>query len=166
MVKLISDIAGQTNLLALNATIEAARAGDAGRGFAVVASEVKALANQTAQATDEISSKVAEMQTATSKSVEAIQGITGTIRRINEIATAIAAAMEQQGTATTEIAQNVQQAAAGTQEVSTSVVVITEAAAQTTDGAGSVARSVEEVNTRSNRIRDEIDRFFDRIKAA
>ncbi len=166
VVKLISDIAGQTNLLALNATIEAARAGDAGKGFAVVASEVKALANQTAQATDEISSKVAEMQTATSRSVDAIQGITGTIRRINEIATAIAAAVEQQGTATTEIAANVQQAATGTQEVSTSVVVITDAAAQTGNGAGSVVRSVEEVNSRSNRLRDEIEQFFARIKAA
>ncbi len=166
VVKLISDIAGQTNLLALNATIEAARAGDAGRGFAVVASEVKALANQTAQATDEISSKVAEMQTATTRSVDAIQGITGTIRRINEIATAIAAAVEQQGTATTEIAANVQQAATGTQEVSTSVVVITDAAAQTGNGAGSVVRSVEEVNSRSNRLREEIEQFFSRIKAA
>ena len=166
VVKLISDIAGQTNLLALNATIEAARAGDAGKGFAVVASEVKALANQTAQATDEISSKVAEMQAATSRSVDAIQGITGTIRRINEIATAIAAAVEQQGTATTEIAQNVQQAAVGTQEVSTSVVVITDAAAQTGSGASSVVRSVEEVNSRSNRLREEIEQFFERIKAA
>jgi len=87
VVKLISDIAAQTNLLALNATIEAARAGEAGKGFAVVASEVKSLATQTAKATEEISAKVAEMQTATGQSVQAIDGITGTIGRINEVAT-------------------------------------------------------------------------------
>jgi len=166
VVKLISDIAGQTNLLALNATIEAARAGDAGKGFAVVASEVKALANQTARATDEISSKVAEMQAATTRSVQAIQGITDTIRRINDIATAIAAAVEEQGTATTEIAGNVQQAAVGTQEVSTSVVVIIDAAEQTGRSAASVVQSVAEVNSRTSRLSDEIQRFFDRIKAA
>ncbi len=62
MVGLISTIAGQTNLLALNATIEAARAGAAGRGFAVVASEVKALAGQTARATEEIGRQIGEVQ--------------------------------------------------------------------------------------------------------
>ncbi|NLH81899.1 MAG: chemotaxis protein, partial [Phyllobacteriaceae bacterium] len=73
VIALIRNIAGQTNLLALNATIEAARAGDVGRGFAVVASEVKALADQTAQATEEIATQIAEVQTATTGAVEAIR---------------------------------------------------------------------------------------------
>ena len=113
VIKLINDIAGQTNLLALNATIEAARAGEAGKGFAVVASEVKSLASQTAKATDEISFKVAEMQTATGQSVSAVRAIGQTISEINQVSTTIASAMEEQGAATQEIARNVQQASAG-----------------------------------------------------
>ena len=91
MVKLIHSIAAQTNLLALNATIEAARAGKSGRGFAVVASEVKALANQTAKATEEISAQVAAMQASTSEAVQSIGGITGTIAQMSEITAAFPA---------------------------------------------------------------------------
>jgi methyl-accepting chemotaxis protein len=117
VVNLINDIAGQTNLLALNATIEAARAGEAGKGFAVVASEVKALANQTAKATEEIANQIGAMQNATTGAVSAIRTIGDTISQINEIAAGIASAIEEQGAATREIARNVQQAAAGTTEV-------------------------------------------------
>ena len=111
MVKLITDIAEQTNLLALNATIEAARAGEAGRGFAVVAGEVKALAGQTAKATEEIGAQIAGMQQATKRSIEAIGAIERTIREIGEISGAIAAAVTEQGAATQEIARSVETAA-------------------------------------------------------
>src|SRR5204863_113997 len=106
VIRLITDIAEQTNLLALNATIEAARAGDAGRGFAVVASEVKALAGQTAKATEDIGAQITGMQHATMRSIEAIAAIERTIRNIGHISGAIAAAVTEQGAATHEIARS------------------------------------------------------------
>ena len=110
VIRMINDIAEQTNLLALNATIEAARAGDAGRGFAVVAGEVKALAGQTAKATEEIGSQIAGMQQATNRSIAAIGAIKTTIREIGDISSAIAAAVTEQGAATQEIARSVETA--------------------------------------------------------
>ncbi|WP_025896263.1 methyl-accepting chemotaxis protein [Kordiimonas gwangyangensis] len=118
VVKLITDIAEQTNLLALNATIEAARAGDAGKGFAVVASEVKALANQTARATDDIAVHVRDIQSVSQDVAHAVQVIRKIIEQMSEISSSISAAVEEQGAATGEISRSVQEANLGTQEVS------------------------------------------------
>ena len=124
VVKLITAIAGQTNLLALNATIEAARAGDAGKGFAVVASEVKALATQTAKATEEISRQVQAIRSTSTEAVAAIQGIAQVVQRIDTIAAEAAEAIEQQGAATREIAQGIAAAAEGATAVAGAVAKV------------------------------------------
>jgi methyl-accepting chemotaxis protein len=118
VVRLINDIAGQTNLLALNATIEAARAGEAGKGFAVVAQEVKALASQTAKATEEIGAQIGAMRNAASTVVDVVNAIGGTIATLEEITAGIASAVQEQGSATQEIARAVSEAAGGTDTVS------------------------------------------------
>ncbi|MCA3264401.1 MAG: HAMP domain-containing protein [Telmatospirillum sp.] len=166
VVKLISSIASQTNLLALNATIEAARAGDAGKGFAVVASEVKNLASQTAKATDEIGGQIAEIQTATGASVEAMRAIGQTIAKMNEIATSIASAVEEQGAATQEIARNVQQAAAGTNEVSSNIAGVTQAASETGTSASQVKDAASTLGTQSGDLRRSVTNFLTEVRAA
>jgi methyl-accepting chemotaxis protein len=166
VVQLISDIASQTNLLALNATIEAARAGEAGKGFAVVASEVKGLATQTARATDDITTQVAAMQTATREAVEAIGRIDETIGRMNEISTAIAAAMEQQGTVTQDIARNVEQAAIGTASVSKNIVGVNQAADETGSAAVDVLASADRLGKQAQTMRNEVDTFLAEIRRA
>ena len=166
VVELISSIAGQTNLLALNATIEAARAGDAGRGFAVVASEVKALAEQTAKATGEISQQISSIQAATSQSVGAINAITGTINRMSEIASTIASAVEEQGAATQEIARNVQQAAQGTQQVSSNITDVQRGTAETGSASAQVLSSAQSLSQDSNRLKTEVGKFLNSVRAA
>jgi methyl-accepting chemotaxis protein len=165
VVKMITAVAGQTNLLALNATIEAARAGESGRGFAVVASEVKALATQTAKATEEIEAQIAGMQQATEHSVAAIKGIEQTIGRISEISTAIAAAVEEQGSATQEIARNIQQVAQGSQQVSESIEAVDRQAAGTGDAAGKVHGSALSLLQDSKRLSGEVQQFLAKVRA-
>jgi len=165
VVQLISDIAAQTNLLALNATIEAARAGEAGKGFAVVAGEVKSLASQTARATEEISSQVAAMQTATDQAVRAIDGIGKTIAAISEISTVVAAAVEEQDAATREIARNVSRAAEGVDQVSSNIEGVKSAADETGEVAGNVRGAAEDLNHQSEALHTNVERFLAEVRS-
>ncbi|MGE3248389.1 MAG: methyl-accepting chemotaxis protein [Beijerinckiaceae bacterium] len=166
VIESISRIAAQTNLLALNATIEAARAGEAGRGFAVVAQEVKALASQTALATEDISGQIADIQNATHSSVEAIENIQSRISEVEHISSIIASAIHEQALSTREIARNVQSAAGGTATMSANVDMVGDSVAQTSASVAEVVALIEDLDTMAAKLRERVNALGSTLEAA
>ncbi|NMM46612.1 HAMP domain-containing protein [Rhodospirillaceae bacterium KN72] len=166
VVKLITDIAEQTNLLALNATIEAARAGESGKGFAVVANEVKALANQTAKATEEIEASINAVQSETNLTVSAIGRIGTIIGRISEVSTGIASAIEEQGAATHQIADHIGRLSSSMHEINVTIRTVDKASEETENSAASVAQTIDDLEGQSRALSTQMDEFVSRIRSS
>ena len=166
VIKLINDIAAQTNLLALNATIEAARAGEAGRGFAVVAHEVKNLASQTAKATEEITSQIGAIQSATGHVAQSIEQIASTVAAISEVAIGISAAVEEQEAATAEIARNIGQASDGASIIAVSITGVADSVKDASNSAQVMTRKSGDLASRSDQLRGQVEAFITALKRA
>jgi methyl-accepting chemotaxis protein len=163
VVKLIQSVAGQTNLLALNATIEAARAGSAGKGFAVVAAEVKALAVQTAKATNDIASQIAAVQSSTQSAVRAIGSIAARMEEIRQFTAAIASSIEEQHAATAEISNNVAAAALGSRSVVAVLERVSAAIADMRNSADTVSTASTAVENAAESLRGSVDGFLSKV---
>jgi methyl-accepting chemotaxis protein len=159
VIKVITSIAQQTNLLALNATIEAARAGEAGKGFAVVANEVKELAKQTAKATEDISQKIAAIQSDTKGAVDAIATIGAVINQISDISATIATAVEEQSATTDEMSRNVTEAAKGSTEITQNIAGVSQAAQGTSSSAHESMKAARALAQMSTRLRGLVEQF-------
>jgi methyl-accepting chemotaxis protein len=166
VLALIREIAGQTNLLALNATIEAARAGDSGRGFAVVASEVKALAAQTAQATETISARIDEIQSVSGRSAVEMRTVIEMVDHMLELCTATAAAAHQQAQATTGISGDVGSVSESVGAAAGGARSLTEATTSSRETGATVRARVAAAQDQSQRLRHAAERFFHTLAAA
>jgi methyl-accepting chemotaxis protein len=165
-VALIRAVAAQTNLLALNATIEAARAGEAGRGFAVVAAEVKALASQTATATEEIVVQVTEIQNATGQTLVAIGSMNSVMGEIKSLTESVNASANQQGVATEEISRNIQAAAGVSQSLAKNVAGTRKAIGDTRLSTNEVIETSSHLAAQSSSLRQAVDKFLNNMLAA
>ena len=166
ILELITDVTAQTKLLALNATIEAVRAGEAGKGFNVVALEVKALADQTEQATQSVTRQIQEIQQATAAIVQSVTDISTVVDEVNEITTIVASSTEQQVASTGEISKNVSEAATGTSHVAESLGMLEHAAQTTASASVQVTATAEELAHQSMNIKSRIDRYLADVEAA
>ena len=166
IISLIREIAEQTNLLALNATIEAARAGEAGKGFAVVAAEVKALAAQTSKATEEISTRIAQIQETTGRTVDSIVGIRDVISEINDNAGVVASAVTQQNATVEDIANRLNEVAQGSQIVSQSSQTLSQAADTAGDASGQIESAAHELVQQSQGLKTQVDNFLAEVRSA